>query len=319
MPNELVNATTKFPSKVVIEEQGLRDGLQREKTFLPTAKKLELIDAVVDAGVRRVQVTSFVHPKLIPQMADAEELCAGLQEQPGVLFSGLVLNAKGIERAAAAGLTHVSSSISASDTHSRKNANASLAEARRRFADMIKIGNTRGLTIQGGLQCVFGCRFEGSIDPEVVFDIVKEQLDQGVAEIALADSTGMANPRSIQEICTRIIELARGRTVLLHLHDTEGKGLANVLAALEVGVDHFDTTFGGMGGCPFIKGASGNIATEDLVWMLTQMGIDTGIDVDRIAAVSRDLESFFDKQFSGKMHRLLARNDIQLLRPPPAA
>jgi hydroxymethylglutaryl-CoA lyase len=309
----------KFSARVVIEEQGLRDGLQSEKTILPTAKKLELIDALVDAGVQRVQVTSFVHPQLIPQMADAEALCSGLKKRPGVIFSGLVLNVKGIERAAAAGLTHVSASISASDTHSRKNANASLPEARRRFADMIKIGNERGLTIQGGLQCVFGCRFEGAIDPEVVCDIVKEQLDQGVAEIALADSTGMADPRSIQEICSRVIELANGSTVLLHLHDTEGKGLANALAALEVGVNHFDTAFGGMGGCPFIKGASGNIATEDLVWMLAQMGIATGIDVGKIAGISRSLESFFGKQFSGKMHRLLARDDIQLLRPQPAA
>ena len=153
------------------------------------------------AGVKRVQVTSFVHPKLIPQMADAEQVCAALKPRPGVIFSGLVLNAKGIERAAGAGLNHVSASISASDTHSRKNANASLAEARQRFADMVRIGKQSGLTVRGGLQCVFGCRFEGAVDPEVIFDIVKEQLDFGIDEISLADSTGMANPQSIQEIC----------------------------------------------------------------------------------------------------------------------
>ncbi len=302
-----------YPPKVVIEEQGLRDGLQSEKTPLPTAKKSELIDALVDAGVRRIQVASFVNPKRIPQMADADELCANLKQQPGVIYSALVLNTRGIERAAAAGLKHVSASISASDTHSRKNANAPLADARRQFADMIKIGKARGLTVSGGLQCVFGCRFEGAIDPEAVFDIVKEQLDQGIDEIVLADTTGMANPHSIQQICARVIELAGGTPVILHLHDTEGKGLANVLAALSLGVDHFDTTFGGIGGCPFIKGASGNIATEDLVWMLSQMGIETGIDVGKIAAISRKLESFFKKQFAGKMHRLLARDDIQVL------
>lgn len=305
---------TEFPQYVVIEEQGLRDGLQGEKTLVPTEKKLELIDAVVDAGVKRVQVTSFVHPKLIPQMADAEQVCAGLKERPGVTFSGLVLNARGIQRAADAGLTHVSASISASDTHSRKNANASLPEARQRFADMVKIGKRRGLTVRGGLQCVFGCRFEGAVDPEVVFDIVKEQLDFGIDEIALADSTGMANPQSIREICERVVELANGTTVLLHLHDTEGKGLANALAALQAGVNHFDTAFGGMGGCPFIKGASGNIATEDLACMMGQMGIETGIDVDKIAAISRSLEKFFDKKFSGKMHRVLERDDIKVLR-----
>jgi hydroxymethylglutaryl-CoA lyase len=227
----------------------------------------------------------------------------------------LVLNARGIERAAGAGLKHVAASISASDTHSRKNANASLNKARRQFADMIKVGKAHGLTVSGGLQCVFGCRFEGAIDSEVVFDLVKEQLDQRVDEIVLADSTGMANPHSIQEICAQVIELANGTPLILHLHDTEGKGLANVLTALTLGVNHFDTTFGGMGGCPFIKGASGNIATEDLVWMLSQMGIDTGIDAGKIAAISRELEAFFKKPFAGKMHRLLARGDIQLLRP----
>jgi len=310
----VVSTMTDLPFHVVIEEQGPRDGLQSEKTVVPTEKKLELIEAVIEAGVKRVQVTSFVHPRLIPQMADAEAVCAGLKERPGVIFSGLVLNTKGIERAAAAGLSHVSASISASDTHSRKNANASLPEARQRFADMVQTGKKNGLIVRGGLQCVFGCRFEGAVDPEGVFDIVKEQLDQGVDEIALADSTGMANPRSIQEICSRVVELAEGITVLLHLHDTEGKGLANVLAALQVGVNHFDTAFGGMGGCPFISGASGNISTEDLACMLAQMGIATGIDVDKVAAVSRSLEAFFDKRFSGKMHRVLERDDIKVLR-----
>ncbi|UCD82435.1 MAG: hydroxymethylglutaryl-CoA lyase [Desulfobacterales bacterium] len=303
-----------YPKEVVIEEQGLRDGLQSEKALVPKEKKLELIHAVVDAGVKRVQVTSFVHPKLIPQMADAEDVCQGLKHTKDVIFSGLVLNTKGIERAANAGLKHVAASISASDTHSRKNANASLAEARKRFAEMVKIGKQHHLTIRGGLQCVFGCRFEGKIDPALVFDLIKEQLDLGIDEVALADSTGMANPHSIQEISAKVIELADGMPVFLHLHDTEGKGLANALAALQVGVAHFDTAFGGMGGCPFIKGASGNISTEDLVFMLGQMGIECGIDIDKISAISRSLEDFFVKQFSGKMHRVLARDDIQIVR-----
>jgi hydroxymethylglutaryl-CoA lyase len=302
-----------YPKEVVIEEQGLRDGLQSEKALVPKEKKLALINAVVDAGVKRVQVTSFVHPKLVPQMADAEGVCQGLQHTPGVIFSGLVLNTKGIERAAEAGLKHVAASISASDKHSRKNANASLAEARKGFAEMVNIGKQLGLTIRGGLQCVFGCRFEGRIDPAVVLDLIKEQLDLGIDEIALADSTGMANPHSIQEISAEVIELAGGMPVFLHLHDTEGKGLANALAALQVGIAHFDTAFGGMGGCPFIKGASGNISTEDLVFMLGQMGIECGIDINKISTVSRSLEDFFAKQFPGKMHRVLARDDIQIV------
>jgi hydroxymethylglutaryl-CoA lyase len=303
-----------YPKKVVIEEQGLRDGLQSEKALVPKEKKLELINAVVDAGVKRVQVTSFVHPRLVPQMADAEDVCQGLKPTNGVIFSGLVLNTKGLERAAKAGLKHVAASISASDTHSRKNANASLAEARKGFAEMVKVGKQLDLTIRGGLQCVFGCRFEGRIDPAVVVDLIKEQLDLGIDEVALADSTGMANPHSIQEISAEVIELATGMPVFLHLHDTEGKGLANALAALQVGIAHFDTAFGGMGGCPFIKGASGNISTEDLVFMLGQMGIECGIDINKISAISRSLEDFFAKQFSGKMHRVLARDDIQIVR-----
>jgi hydroxymethylglutaryl-CoA lyase len=303
-----------YPKEVIIEEQGLRDGLQSEKALVPKEKKLALIRAVVDAGVKRVQVASFVHPDLIPQMADAEDVCKGLNPTKGVIFSGLVLNTRGIERAADAGLKHVAASISASDTHSRKNANASLAEARKRFAEMVKVGQQHGLTIRGELQCVFGCRFEGRIDPGVVLDLIKDQLDLGIDEVALADSTGMANPNSIQEISVKVMDLAKGIPVFLHLHDTEGKGLANALAALQVGVAHFDTAFGGMGGCPFIKGASGNISTEDLVFMLGQMGIESGIDIDKISAISRSLEEFFAKRFSGKMHRVLARDDIKILR-----
>ena len=301
-----------YPQKIIIEEQGLRDGLQSEKTFLPTHKKLELIRAVADAGLKRIQVTSFVHPKLVPQMADAEDICKGLDKNSDVIHSALVLNTKGLERAAKAGLKHVAASISASDTHSRKNANASLPEARKRIAEMIKTGQTLGLTLRGGLQCVFGCRFEGRIDPNVVFDMIKEQLDLGVEEVTLADSTGMANPIAIQEISGKIIELAEDKPVCLHLHDTEGKGLANALAAMQVGITHFDTAFGGTGGCPFIKGASGNIPTEDLAFMAGQMGIETDIDIEKIASISRSLEGFFNKSFSGKMHRVIDRKDIQV-------
>ena len=303
-----------YPPNIVIEEQGLRDGLQSEKRFVPTDKKLEIIRIVADAGIKRIQVTSFVNPKRIPQMADAEDVCKGLDWSRDALYSALVLNAKGLERAADAGLRHVAASISASDTHSRKNANASLPEARKRIAEMIKNGKKRGLVIRGELQCVFGCRFEGRIDPNVVFDMIKEQLDLGIDEVALADSTGMANPISIQDISTKVIELSGDKHVFLHLHDTEGKGLANALAAMQVGISHFDTAFGGTGGCPFIKGASGNISTEDMAFMSAQMGIETGVDIEKIAAISRSLENYFSKQLAGKMHRVIDRKDIQFVR-----
>jgi hydroxymethylglutaryl-CoA lyase len=303
-----------YPKSVVIEEQGLRDGLQSEAKVVPTQKKLVIINALVDAGVKRIQVASFVNPKMIPQMADAENLCAGLKKHDGVVYSMLVLNPKGMQRAANAGGSHVTASISASDTHSRRNAGLTLNAARRQFSEMVRIAKKSGLTVRGGIQCVFGCRYEGRIDPDTVMDMLKEQLDLGIDEIELADTTGMADPRAIQEICGPSRTLAQDKPVYLHLHDTEGKGLANALAALQIGITHFDSAFGGMGGCPFVKGASGNIATEDLAFMLAQMGVETGIDVSKIAAVSRSLEGFFNRRFSGKMHHLLNRKDIEVIR-----
>jgi hydroxymethylglutaryl-CoA lyase len=303
-----------YPKSVFIEEQGLRDGLQSEGKVVSTAKKFEIINAMIEAGIKRIQVTSFVNPKKVPQMADAENLFAGLAQQNDVVYSALVLNPQGMERAVNAGVSHVTASISASDTHSRRNAGMSLNAARKQFSEMAAIGKKHGLTLRGGLQCVFGCRFEGRIDPTAIMDMVKEQLDLGIDEIELADSTGMADPQSIQQICSPIISTAGDKPVYLHLHDTEGKGLANALAALQVGIIHFDTTFGGIGGCPFIKGATGNISTEDLAFMLGQMGIETGINIDKIAAISRSLEGFFNRRFAGKMHRLLEREDIKLIR-----
>jgi hydroxymethylglutaryl-CoA lyase len=302
-----------YPEIVVIEEQGLRDGLQPEARVVPTAKKLEIIDALIDAGVQSIQITSFVNPQKVPQMADAENLCAGMKKHDGVIYSALVLNPHGIERAARAGLSHVTASISASNTHSQRNAGMTLRQARRQLSEMVAVAKKSGLTVRGGIQCVFGCRYEGRIDPPAVMDMLKAQLDQGIDEIELADTTGMADPRSVQEICDSARALAADTPVYLHLHDTEGKGLANALAALQVGIKHFDSCFGGMGGCPFVKGASGNIATEDLVFMLQQMGIETGIEVSKVAAISRSLEDFFDKRFSGKMHRLLKRDDIKII------
>jgi hydroxymethylglutaryl-CoA lyase len=302
-----------YPESVVIEEQGLRDGLQNEATVVPTAKKLQIIDALTDAGVQRIQVTSFVNPQKVPQMADAQNLCAGLKKQEGVVYTALVLNPQGIQRAVRAGLSHVTASISASNTHSQRNAGMTLPQARRQLSEMIAMAKKSGLAVRGGIQCVFGCRYEGRIDAPTVMDMLKAQLDQGIDEIELADTTGMANPRAVQEICEYARALAAHIPVYLHLHDTEGKGLANALAALQVGITHFDSCFGGMGGCPFVKGASGNIATEDLVFMLEQMGIATGIDVNKIAAVSRSLEFFFKRRFSGKMHHLLNRDDIAII------
>jgi len=300
-------------NRIVIEEQGPRDGLQSEQTVVPTAVKLQWIAALVGAGLSRVQVASFVHPKRVPQMADAESVCAGLIPQADVVYSGLVLNGRGIERAIAAGIQHVAISHSASDTHSQKNTRLTRRAAQSACATMIEQAQQAGLQVRGGVQCAFGCRSEGRIDPDAVLAMVTQHLESGVDELALADSTGMADPRSIRELMRRVVPLAQGRPVFLHLHDTEGRGMANALAAMDEGVRHFDTALAGMGGCPYIKGASGNISTEDLVCMAHQMGFETGIDPRRVAVVSEAVEAFFRRPFPGKMHRVLANPQLATL------
>jgi hydroxymethylglutaryl-CoA lyase len=311
----LSNNTGKI-NTVTLEEQGLRDGLQSLSQTVPIEKKIEYIKALVDAGLKRLQVVSFVHPKLVPQMADAEEVIKNLKNlkntdgtsrgtREGVIFSGLVLNVKGVERAANAGLTHLAISLSASNTHSLKNAKMSIIEAKAEFKTMISVAKAANITIRGGIQCAFGCRYEGKIDEKMVYDLVKHHLDTGVDEIALADSTGMANPFQMKIMMKKVLKIAKNTPVSLHLHNTENKGYANLVAALEVGVRQFDTAFGGLGGCPFIKSATGNIATEDTAHMLHQMGFETGIDVKKVAAVSRDFQGFIGAELQGLMYKLM--------------
>jgi hydroxymethylglutaryl-CoA lyase len=299
--------------RIIIEEQGLRDGLQTLAQTVPTELKLQMVRQLMAAGLKRIQVASFVHPKLVPQMADAEELMNQLPVTDDVLFSALVLNVKGVERAANTKLKHLSASLSASDTHSRKNANKSLEEAKAEFKEMVKLALQKGFSIRGGIQCAFGCRYEGVIDEQVVYDLVQHHLDCGVQEIALADSTGMGTPVQMKRMMTKVVEQCKNIPVALHLHNTENKGYANVFAAIEAGVKQFDTAFGGLGGCPFIKGATGNIATEDTVHMLHQMGYETGIDIKTVAEVSKQMGTFLQQPLPGLMYGLIGREDIKMI------
>jgi hydroxymethylglutaryl-CoA lyase len=291
--------------QIVIEEQGLRDGLQTIALTIPVAKKLEWIQQLINAGIQRIQVASFVHPKLVPQMADAEELIKALPYIEQVIFSALVLNVKGVERAMAVGVKSLAISLSASNTHSLKNANKSIADAKLEFQEMTKLALTNSITIRGGVQCAFGCRYEGKIEEQVVYDLVQRHLDNGVHEIALADSTGMGNPIQVKRIMEKVMQLCGNIPVSLHLHNTENKGYANMIAALEVGVRQFDTAFGGLGGCPFIKGATGNIATEDTVHILEEMGYTTGIDIQKVAAVSKEMEMMLGEKLPGLMYKIV--------------
>ena len=291
-----------LPETVQIIEVGLRDGLQNEAVRVPTGDKLAIIDGLIAAGVTEIQVTSFVHPERVPQMADAEQVCQRLPDNSDVIFSGLVLNRRGLERAHAAGLRKVDVGMSVSNTHSIKNTGRPVADKLGEVQELIRQAKDWGMVVRAGLQCVFGCVYEGNIPREDVYRLLECYIQLPVDEIALADSTGMANPKQMQEVITKVRPLIGDLPLTLHLHDTYGLGLANMLAAMAAGVTRFDSAFGGMGGCPFIEGAAGNIATEDVVYMLDSMGIHTGIDWDQIAAISRRTAATVGHALMGKLY-----------------
>lgn len=297
--------------KIEIVEVGLRDGLQTAPVILPTETKLSIVERLAVAGARKIQVCSFVHPKIVPQMADAEALCASIQMSDllnkfDILYSGLILNTKGLERARATGVVNCADmSISASDTHSQKNTNKTTHQALEELKSMIASARGFGMTVRAGVQCSFGCVYEGNVPQSRVLNLVEKILTCGVDELLLADSTGMANPKQIREMMRVVLPLAGNVPVVLHLHDTRAMGLANVLAAVDCGARQFDTAFGGLGGCPFIEGAAGNISTEDTIHMLHEMGFETGIDPAQIARITRDLEAMFGHAVPSKMARLL--------------
>ncbi len=298
-----------YQQQIIIEDQGLRDGLQTLSVNVSLDDKLYFIHQLMDAGLKRIQVASFVNPKLVPQMADAGAICAQLPQTSSVVFSGLVLNIKGVERAIKAGLKHLAISISASNTHSLKNTNKTINEAKIEFAQMVRIAQDAGITVRGGIQCAFGCRYEGAIAEDLVVELAKHHIDCGVPEIALADSTGMGNPLQIKSVVTKVKTVIGNTPIALHLHNTENKGYANMLAAIETGVYQFDTAFGG---CPFIKGATGNIATEDAVHLLHQMGFITGIDMYKVGEISKNMEQLIGEKLPGLMYKLFDQHDIKI-------
>jgi len=303
-----------LPGTVELCEVGPRDGFQMEDTFIPTDLKVDTIRALADAGLPRIQVTSFVHPKWVPQMRDAEEVCDRLPMADGLngaTLSGLVLNRKGLERALKAGCRHIDLSIATHDDHSMDNANMPVAEAVAEGTNMVREARTEGCDVQMNFQTVFGYREPGDTPIGHVVDLAVRFAELGVESISLADSTGMGNPVAMRRVVRALRDSIGETPIVLHLHDTRGLGLANLVAALEEGVTRFDTSLAGMGGCPFIEGATGNIATEDTVYLLDQMGVHTGIDLHAVASASRRVEDALDTSFPGKMHRLLDHESSQ--------
>ena len=273
---------------VSIREVAPRDGLQNEEP-IPAGDKVELIDALSGTGVRRIEAVSFVHPRAIPQMADADEVWARAWHNPDVRYSALIPNTRGAERALAAGFREIEVVVSASDTHNRRNLNRSTEESLDDITGLITLIHAAGATVEVIVATSFGCPFEGDIAPARVASIVERVRADGADRIAFGDTTGMATPRRVRDL------LAEVRPDLLHFHDTRGTGLANVLTALELGITEFDASVGGIGGCPYAPGASGNIATEEVVHMLEDMGVSTGIDLEKLIAVGRLAEGMLGR------------------------
>lgn len=268
-----------FHGDVLIEDEFLRDGLQNEARLFSIEEKLHFLSSIEDAGVKRIQVGSFVHPKWVPQMANTDELFARFSPRDGVIYTALVLNNVGLKRALAVGVKHLSISVSASETHAKKNTNRGVAEACAAITPTIEKALGEGVAVRAGIQSALGCGFEGKIDANRVIGIARDFSALGVQEINIADTAGLANPRQVFELCRRLQDAISPDVKLsLHLHDTRGLGLANMVAGLQAGVRIFDAALGGLGGCPFVPEATGNIATEDAAFACEEMGLTTGID-----------------------------------------
>ena len=275
------------PRRVHVTEVGPRDGLQNEKVLLSTEHKAELVRALMAAGVREFELTSFVSPRAVPALADAAELVAELKGSDGVHFSALVPNLRGAERALAAGIDSVVLFVSASESHNAKNVNASIAESLTSFEQVARLLEGSGVELRGAIATCFGCPFEGDVDVAAVGRIARHFADLGARHVSLGDTTGMATPPLVVERIVHLREVAPDISPTLHFHNTRGIGLANVMQGLALGVDRYESSIGGLGGCPFAPGATGNIASEDLVYLLGEMGIETGIDLDGMIAAAR--------------------------------
>ena len=289
------------PEHVTICEVGTRDGFQIEANFIPTEHKIEVVDGLTEAGVPRIEVTSFVHPRVVPQLRDAEAAMAGIRRRAGTRYAALVPNDKGASRAIEAGVDAIHTVLSASESHNLANVNMTIAESVDRLRAVAQIAARAGVPMQCGISTSFGCPFEGDVPVDHLEGLVTRLVDLGAAGIGLADTTGMANPRQVARVLERLIPRFPGIEWTLHTHDTRAMAIPNILAAMQLGVTHFDASIGGLGGCPFAPGASGNVCTEDLVHCLHAMGVATGIDLDRLVAVSRRVEQIVGRPLPGQI------------------
>jgi hydroxymethylglutaryl-CoA lyase len=275
---------------VTVYEVGPRDGLQNEAAPVATADKVALIDALGSAGLPAIEVTAFVSPKWVPQMADAADVCRQMTRQPGRRYAALVPNRAGLDRALDAGITEVGIFAAASETFSQRNINQTIAASLVAYGDVARAALDAGCRVRAYLSTAFGCPFEGDVPVSRVVDLTKALLDLGAFEVAVSDTIGIAHPGQVQQVLTRLRAEIAAERLALHFHDTRGTALANVLTALDFGIRTFDASAGGLGGCPYAPGAAGNLATEDLLYMLHGLGYDTGVSLDAVFAASAALE-----------------------------
>jgi len=289
------------PKKVLVGEVGPRDGLQIERDFVPTETKIELINGLIDAGVKEIEYSSFVSPRAVPQLADAADVLAALKRSKETHLVALVPNAKGAERAVAAGVDELRVFVSASESHNQKNVNRGIEDSLRGFEDVLSIAHAAGRQVSGAIATSFGCPFEGDVPVEQVGMIAERFSKLGMVGVALGDTTGMATPPLVTERCRYLRKKLPDLPITLHFHNTRGIGLANVMAGLDEGIDRYEGSFAGLGGCPFAPGATGNICTEDLVFLLHEMGIETGIDLEKLCGVARRVEQVVGRTLPGQV------------------
>ncbi|TNF59570.1 MAG: hydroxymethylglutaryl-CoA lyase [Rhodobacteraceae bacterium] len=286
---------------ITVCEVGPRDGFQIEPAFIPTAKKIEIVNALFAAGLRHMQVTSFVSPRAVPQLADAEAVLAGIDRPEGAVITALVPNLRGAERAAGAGVDAVHTVVSASETHNLKNVNRPIDASLREFEAVCALMLRHGIRVEGGIATAFGCPFEGVVPAEQVARIARRYQDLGATSVGLGDTTGMATPTTVRAAVRAIRDAAPGLGIGLHFHNTRGVGLACVMAGLAEGITHYDASVGGLGGCPFAAGATGNICTEDLVYLLNESGYDTGIDLAALIAAAKLTQDVIGRDLPGQV------------------
>ncbi len=303
-----------LPARVKIVEVGPRDGFQAERQWIPTEQKIEIVNALSRSGIKDIQATSFVHPKAVPQLADAEEVMAGIDRVPGVEYRVLVPNMKGLQRALAFKPKRMNFMMSVTESHNRSNANCSIEESLKGFEAMALSAHEAGVQAVGGMACTFGCPFEGEVPIRQIERIAKRYLEMGITEMGLSDTIGVANPRQVYRVAARMLDRFPQVQWNLHLHNTRDMALANILAAMQAGMTSFESSICGLGGCPYAPGATGNVATEDLVNMLTEMGIETGVDLDALIALARRVQEVIPHRLDSCMVRAGKRTE---LKPAP--